>query len=66
MAEFLIAFVLFGVVMVALSLGPLLGRRPVSGSCGGLSAIPGIGSDCGGACRRRCGRRAVGSRRPGE
>jgi hypothetical protein len=69
MAEFLIAFILFLVAVVALSLGQLFGRQAVRGSCGGLSAIPGVGSDCGGSCRRRCERRASAPGdgvRPGE
>lgn len=57
MAEFLIAFVAFIVAVLALSLGTLLGRGAVRGSCGGLGALPGIESDCAGACRRPCERR---------
>jgi hypothetical protein len=57
MAEFLLAFIAFIVAVLALSLGQLCGRGTVRGSCGGLSAIPGIDSDCAGACRRPCERR---------
>ncbi|MEA3413837.1 MAG: (Na+)-NQR maturation NqrM [Pseudomonadota bacterium] len=56
MAEFIIAFIVFCAVLLAMSLGVLVGRSAIGGSCGGLSALPGIRSDCGGACRRECPR----------
>ncbi|MGD2136928.1 MAG: (Na+)-NQR maturation NqrM [Gammaproteobacteria bacterium] len=37
-----------------MGIGLLLGRRGIQGSCGGLNQIPGVASDCGGACRRSC------------
>ena len=57
MAEYLFAFLAFVVAVLALSLGTLFGRETVRGSCGGLSAVPGVESDCGGVCRRPCPRR---------
>ena len=52
MAEMLIALPLFGLAFAGLALGVMRGRRGITGSCGGLNQIPGIESDCGGACRR--------------
>lgn len=67
MLEFLFSFLLFGLAAVGIGIGVLLGRRAVRGSCGGLNAIPGIESDCGGACRRPCRkRRAAAGRRGGH
>ncbi|UTA49404.1 (Na+)-NQR maturation NqrM [Simiduia sp. 21SJ11W-1] len=39
MATFLVAFVVLGLVIIAMSVGVLLGRKPISGSCGGMSAL---------------------------
>jgi hypothetical protein len=52
MMEFLFAFLLFGLAFAGLAAGVLAGRPAVTGSCGGLSRLPGIDSDCAGACRR--------------
>lgn len=35
------AFILFSVVMVIMSIGVILGRKPITGSCGGLGAALG-------------------------
>ena len=48
---FLLSMLVFTLAVVLMSLGVILGGRRIKGSCGGLSAIPGIESDCGGACR---------------
>lgn len=42
---FLIAFLLMVLIVVGMGLGVLLGRRPISGSCGGLGAL-GLKADC--------------------
>ncbi len=55
MSTFVISFVLVLLAFAAMAVGVLLGRAPISGSCGGLGS--------GGACRlclRGCARRAVG------
>lgn len=57
MATYLIAFLVFALVIAGMSIGVLAGRGRIQGSCGGLNQIPGIESDCGGACRRPCARR---------
>jgi hypothetical protein len=66
MTTFLIAFVVFLLALLGLSLGMILNQRPIKGSCGGLNQIDGVASDCGGACQVRgkdsdhpCPRRAA-------
>ncbi len=60
MIEILFSIAIFALVAVALGIGVLRGRRAIQGSCGGLNRIPGVESDCGGACRRPCRKRAAG------
>jgi hypothetical protein len=45
MATFLIAFVLFAIVIAGMAVGVIFSNKPIKGSCGGLSNI-GIGGDC--------------------
>jgi hypothetical protein len=52
MLEFLFALLLFLLAFTGLAVGVIGGRRALTGSCGGLNQIPGLSSDCGGACRR--------------
>ncbi|MEN8761627.1 MAG: hypothetical protein ABF290_04275 [Thiogranum sp.] len=47
MIVLLLSFAVMLIAVLGLSLGVLLGRRPIQGSCGG------IGGRCG-ACARRC------------
>ena len=46
-----LSFVVFLVVMMSLAIGVIFTGRRIQGSCGGLSSIPGVESDCGGVCR---------------
>lgn len=39
MTLFLVVFGVMFFVVVAMSVGVLLGRKPISGSCGGMSAL---------------------------
>lgn len=39
MLTIVIAFALMLVIVAAMAVGVLLGRKPISGSCGGMSAI---------------------------
>lgn len=39
------AFIFMLIVVAAMSIGVLFGRRPISGSCGGLKAL-GISGEC--------------------
>ena len=57
MFEILFSFVIFILVVLGMSVGVILGRHSIKGSCGGLNNIPGIESDCRGACRRPCKKR---------
>jgi hypothetical protein len=36
---FLVVFFVMGVLLIAMSVGVILGRKPISGSCGGMSAL---------------------------
>ncbi len=47
----LIAFLVFALAVLLMSLGVIFSGRRIQGSCGGLANIPGLESDCGGACR---------------
>jgi uncharacterized protein len=60
MATFILAFLLFAMTIAAMSIGVILGRRRIEGSCGGLNQLSGLESDCGGQCRRPCARRRAG------
>ena len=46
----LVSFILIAFVMLIMSVGVLMGRKPVQGSCGGLNKIDGMGECeiCGG------------------
>jgi hypothetical protein len=50
-ATILISFLLFGTVILIMSVGVLMGREPVKGSCGGLANVDGIAQCelCGGS-----------------
>lgn len=50
MQTLLISFGLIAFVMLIMSVGVLMGRKPVQGSCGGLNKIEGMGECeiCGG------------------
>ena len=50
----LLSFVLFGLAVLGLASGLFLSGRRIKGSCGGLNQLAGIGSDCGGGCRKPC------------
>ena len=47
---FILSMLVFTLAVVLMCLGVMLGGRRIKGSCGGLNTIPGIESDCGGAC----------------
>jgi len=57
MSELLASILVFALALAGLGLGLLCGRHGIRGSCGGLNTIPGVASDCGGACRRPCRKR---------
>lgn len=51
MATLAISFILFAAVVVAMSVGVLMGRKPIQGSCGGLNNVSGLAECelCGGS-----------------
>lgn len=62
MIELLASIAIFSLVILGMAIGVLRGRAAISGSCGGLNNIPGVESDCGGACRtgdKVCPRKAA-------
>lgn len=50
MIEFLLTFTIFLAVVAAMSVGVMRGRKPISGSCGGLNnlGVAGACEICGG------------------
>ncbi|PWQ94350.1 (Na+)-NQR maturation NqrM [Leucothrix pacifica] len=52
MSVFLLAFIIFSLVALGMSLGVILNNRELKGSCGGLGNIPGMSSDC--SCSNPC------------
>ena len=54
MLEIILSFLVFLIVVLAMSIGISFGRQALQGSCGGLNKIPGIKSDCNGLCRSAC------------
>lgn len=55
MTEFLLTALVFGIVILAMAVGVLVGREPIKGSCGGIGAL-GIDQACDicGGDPRRC------------
>jgi hypothetical protein len=51
MLELGFALLIFLLAFLGMAIGVLRGGRGIAGSCGGLAHLPGITSDCGGACR---------------
>jgi hypothetical protein len=66
LATFILAFAIFTAAVAGMAAGLLLSGRRIEGSCGGLNNIPGIESDCGGACKRPCERRRARQKAAGE
>jgi hypothetical protein len=57
MIVFFASFVVFMLAVLLMAIGVMARRPAITGSCGGLGNIPGVASDCDGACRRSCPRR---------
>ncbi len=55
MATLLVTFIVLALIIAMMSVGVLMGRKPVQGSCGGLNKIEGMGDCeiCGGDRDRR-------------
>lgn len=45
MAVFIFTFMFFVLMVLAMCVGIMMGRKPISGSCGGMSAL-GIDTEC--------------------
>lgn len=52
MSVFLLTFLIFSLVAFGMSLGVILNKRELKGSCGGLGNIPGVSGDC--SCSNPC------------
>ncbi len=57
MIEIILSFFIFIIIVLAMSIGVRFGRNALQGSCGGLTKIPGIESDCNGQCKRPCAKK---------
>lgn len=55
MSLYLITFLVMLLIVVAMAIGVMAGRKPLQGSCGGLNKIEGLGECeiCGGD-RQKC------------
>ncbi len=45
MSTMILTFIVLGLVIAAMSIGVIMGRKPIAGSCGGLAAV-GIDEEC--------------------
>lgn len=45
MSTFLLVFLIVGILLFGMSIGVILGRKPISGTCGGIGAL-GLGGSC--------------------
>lgn len=54
MTTFILTLVIVGIVVAAMAIGVILGRKPIAGSCGGLGRF---GLDCDGGCDNPCPKR---------
>ena len=46
MKMFLVTFIVFGIVILAMAVGVLFGRRGIKGSCGGVSSCACLDETC--------------------
>lgn len=54
MSTFILALLVVGIVIAAMAIGVIFGRKPIAGSCGGLGAV---GLECEGGCEKPCPKR---------
>lgn len=54
MSLFVVTFIIVAVVVLAMAIGVIAGRKPIAGSCGGLGKI---GLECDGGCANPCPKR---------
>ena len=67
MIEFVLAFLILLTVIVAMSVGVLYGKEPISGSCGGLNnlGVDGACEICGGE-PSRCEQESLNGKSKGD
>lgn len=55
MGTFLLVLAIFAILIAGMSIGVIMGRKPISGTCGGIGAL-GIGGACDicGGDRNKC------------
>ncbi|HAF53648.1 MAG TPA: hypothetical protein DCL01_00155 [Thauera sp.] len=54
MNTFLITLIVVAIVIAAMAIGVMFGRKPIAGSCGGMGAM---GLDCEFGCKKPCSKR---------
>lgn len=54
MSTFLLVFLIVGILLFGMSIGVILGRKPISGTCGGIGALglDGACDICGGDTKK--------------
>ena len=63
MNTFLITLGVIGLVIAAMAIGVMFGRKPIAGSCGGLGAV---GGDCEFGCKKPWANREAGMKATAE
>lgn len=63
MSLFVVTFIIVAVVVLAMAVGVIAGRKPIAGSCGGLGKI---GLECDGGCENPCPKRLARMRAQAE
>ena len=63
MTIFLVTFLVMVIVILAMAVGVMLGRRPIGGSCGGLERL---GLECDAGCDKPCPERLVRLQSPSK
>lgn len=63
MSLFVVTFIIVAVVVLAMAIGVIAGRKPIAGSCGGLGKI---GLECDGGCANPCPERLARMRAQAE
>ncbi|CAM5279718.1 (Na+)-NQR maturation NqrM [Thauera mechernichensis] len=54
MSTFLITLIVVAIVIAAMAIGVMFGRKPIAGSCGGIGSL---GLDCEFGCKKPCSKR---------